>query len=150
MEDMLSCYTNLESMPCQPYKPAPTSGEFTTTLNEIEVEHQKNANFLENPHPTVQPTEFQEQAIAAQQVAHELSILENTSGLLPAWNDLAHGQEVLLYGTSRLRTAITAWIHAVENDEDYGESWLWWVSSIFYETVSEHIAIANYLSPIPT
>jgi hypothetical protein len=146
MEAMLSRYTNLKSVLRQPYKPDPvTAGEFATALNQIEAKHQKNTEFLENPHPTVNPTEFHEQAIAAQQVAHDLITRESTMGLLPARNNLAHGQEVLLYGTSPLRAAIMAWIHAVDNEEDYNESRLEWVSCIFHETVSEDIVIDNYL-----
>jgi hypothetical protein len=136
MENMLSHYAHSDSAPRRPYKPAPvTTGELMTALNEIEVEHQKNADFLTNPYLTVEPTEFHQQAITAQQVAHDLSIRESR-GLPPARNDLAHGQEVLLYGTSRLRAAVTAWIHARQNDA-YDESRSWWMSALMIETVSD-------------
>ena len=111
-------------------------GEFATALNVIEIEQQKNADFLKNPYPPIEPNKFHKQAGAAQKLAQDLSVQESLGWPL-ARPDLAHGQEVILYGTSRLCAAVTAWIHAAQNDETYGESHTWWMSSLMFEVVSD-------------
>ena len=137
MESMLSNYAHPDDAPRCPYKPTPiTMGEFATALDAIEIEQQKNADFLKNPYPPIEPNEFHKQASTAQKLAQDLSVQESL-GWPPARPDLAHGQEVILYGTSRLRAAVTAWIHAAQNDETYGESRTWWMSSLMFEVVSD-------------
>ena len=137
MESMLSNYMHLDNAPHRLYKPTPvTVGEFATALDGIEIEQQKNADFLRNPCPSIEPNEFHKQASIAQKIAQDLSIRES-QGLPPAWGNLAHRQEVILYGTSRLRAAVTAWINAAQNDETYGESRTWWINSLMIELVSD-------------
>ena len=136
MENMLSNYTHPDDAPRRPYKPTPvTADEFAAALNQIEIEHEKNADFLKNPCPTIEPKEFHKQASSALKVAQDLSIRESR-GLPSARTDLAHGQEVILYGTSRLHAAVTAWIHAVQEDKIYDQSRSWWMSSLMSEVVS--------------
>jgi len=137
MESRLSNYAHPDDAPCHPYKPTPvTMGEFATALDVIEIKQQKNADFLKNPYPPIEPNELHKQASTAQKLAQDLSVLESL-GWPPACPDLAHGQEVILYGTSRLRAAVTAWIHAAQNNETYGESCTWWMSSLMFEVVSD-------------
>lgn len=137
MENMLSNHGHPEYAPRRPYKPSSvTTGEFMTALNQIEVEHQKNADFLKNPYPAIEFNEFHKQAGTAQMLAEDLSLGESR-GLPSARKNLAHGQEVILYGTSRLRTAVNAWIQAVQEDETYDQSRTWWMSSLSSEVVSE-------------
>jgi hypothetical protein len=64
---------------------------------------------------------------------YHLSMLAH---LTPARNDLAHGQEVILYGTSRLRAAVKVWIRAMQ-EETYDQSSLWWMNSLTCEAVSD-------------
>jgi hypothetical protein len=135
MENMLSDYGHPDCAPRRPYQPSPvTTGEFMTALNQIEVEQQKNADFLKNPYP-IDFIEFHKQASTAQKLAQDLSIKE-ARGLRSPQTNLAHGQEVILYGTSRLRTAVKAWIQAVQEDETYDQSRTWWMSSLTSEVVS--------------
>jgi hypothetical protein len=136
MENMLASYGHPNSAPRRPYQPTPvTTGDFTTALNQLEVEHQKNADFLQNPYPAIGRDEFYKWAGTAQRLAEDLSIRESR-GLTPARNDLAHGQEVVLYGTSRLRAAVMAWILATQQ-ETYDESSFWWMNSLTCEVVSD-------------
>ena len=100
-----------------PYKPTLiTAGKFVTALNGIEIEQQKISDSLKNPYPPIEPNEFHKQASIAQKLAQSLSIQES-QGLLLAHHDLAHRQEVILYGTSYLHAAVMAWIHAAQNNE---------------------------------
>jgi hypothetical protein len=136
MENMLASYGHPDSAPRRPYQPVPvTTGEFTTALNQLEVEHQKNTEFLKNPDPAIEPEEFYERARTAQNIAQDLSLRESR-GLTPARNDLAHGQEVILYGTSCLRAVVKAWIRAMQ-EETYEQSSLWWMNSLTCEAVSD-------------
>ena len=74
MESMLSYYTQ-DDAPQHPYQTTPvTMGEFITALNQIEVEHQKNAEFLKNPDSVIRLDEFCKQVMAAQKVAEDVSI----------------------------------------------------------------------------
>jgi hypothetical protein len=123
----------------RPCKPATvTNGEFTAALSEMEVAHQKNTDFLTNPYPAVNPAEFHDQARTAQQLAQNLSSVESR-GMLPVANDLSHGQEVILYATSRLRAALTEWIDVIKNDVEYEmvESRAWWINALMFEMVSD-------------
>jgi hypothetical protein len=108
MESILSTHVHPNNAPCHPYIPSPvTTSKLETALNEIEVEHQKNADFLKNPHPGIEPNDFHKQASTGHQLAQDLCIWESSS--LPlAQNNLAHGQEVILYGTSCLHTVVMA------------------------------------------
>jgi hypothetical protein len=136
MENMLDSYGHPDSAPRRPYQPAPvTTSEFTTALNQLEVEHQKNTEFLKNPDPAIEHEEFYKRASTAHNIAQDLSFRESR-GLTPARNDLAHGQEVILYGTSRLRAAVKAWIRAMQ-EETYDQSSLWWMNSLTCEAVSD-------------
>ena len=127
---MLSNYTHLDNAPHHLYKPTPvTAGKFATAFDGIEIEQQKNADFLRNPCPSIEHNEFHKQASIAQKIAQDLSIRES-QGLPPAQGNLAHGQEVISYGTSCLCAAVMAWINAVQNDETYGESYTWWINSL--------------------
>lgn len=92
-----------------------TMGKFMTALNQLEVEHQKNADFLKNPYPAIEPNEFYKQASTAQKLAQDLSSW-GSRGLPLAWKDLAHGQEVILYGTLHLHAAVMAWIEAIQEE----------------------------------
>lgn len=148
MESMLSNYPNPDDAPRRPYKPVPvTTGQFTTMLNQLEEEHQKNADFLKNPYPAIETNGFYEQASTAQNLAQDLSIRES-GGLPPARADLAHGQEVILYGTSRLRAAVTAWIQDIQ-EETYAEFRPWWMNCLTAEVVSDycdcHISLSSIL-----
>ena len=135
MENMLSDYGDLNCAPHHPYQPSPvTTSEFMTALNQIEVKHQKNADFLQEPCP-IEFIEFDKQASTAQKLAQDLIIMEGQGLRLPQ-NHLAHGQEVILYGTSRLRAAVKAWIQAVQEDETYDQSRTWWMTSLMSEVVS--------------
>jgi len=74
------CYptTHGDDAPWRPYQTTPvTTGEFIMALNQIEVEHQKNAEFLKNPDSVIRLDEFRKQAMAAQKVAEDVSIQEN-------------------------------------------------------------------------
>jgi hypothetical protein len=124
-------------IPRRSYEPLPvTRAEFTSAVNQIEVEHQKNAEFLMNPYPTHEYDEFHKLASIALQAAKDLSIRE-TGGVRPERMHLAHGQEVILYGTSRLRAAVDAWIEAVQTDENYSQSRHRWMSGLMFELVSD-------------
>jgi hypothetical protein len=104
-------------IPCCSYKPLPvTRAKFTSTVNQIEVEHQKNAEFLMNPYPTHEYNEFHKLASTILQVAKDLSIHESR-GMRPEQMDLEHGQEVILYGTSHLCAAVDVWIEAAQTDQ---------------------------------
>ena len=84
MESMLSNYAHLDDAPRCPYKPTPvTVGEFVTALDGIEIEQQKNTDFLRNPCPSIEPNEFRKQASIAQKIVQDLSIQES-QGLPPA------------------------------------------------------------------
>jgi len=123
MESIPFYYTQ-DNEPLHLYQTTPvTMGEFITALNQIEVEHQKNAKFLKNLNSAIQLDEFHKQATAAQKVAEDVSIQENM-GFPPPHNDLAHGQEVILYATSCLHAVVTAWINVVQNGT-YKESCSW-------------------------
>ena len=92
MENMLSDYTHPDYVPCHSYKPAPVTGdEFATAVDQIEVEHEKNAGFLKNPYPAIKSNEFHKLVSTAQQLAQDLSIWESR-GLPLVQNNLAHGQ----------------------------------------------------------
>jgi hypothetical protein len=146
MEDMLSCYADTNNAPCHPYKPVPvTMSELTTMLNQLEVEHQKNADFLKNPYPTTETDEFYKQAGIAQNLAHDLSIWES-GGLPPAQTDLAHGQEVILYGMSHLHAAVMAWIQVIQ-EGTYDEFHTWWMECLMGEVVSDYCDCHISLSP---
>jgi hypothetical protein len=94
--------------------------EFMAMLNEIDATCQQNTELLQNRQLAVDSEEFHMKAEEAQSSAQQLNHME-TMGMPPAQNDLAHGQEVIIYATSRLCAAVSAWIHAVENDEAYDE-----------------------------
>ena len=101
MESMRSYYTQ-DDAPWCPYQTTPvTMGKFITALNQIEVEHQKNAEFFKNLNSVIWLDEFHKQVTAAQKVAEDVSIQENRGVPLPH-NDLAHQQEVIFYATSCL------------------------------------------------
>jgi hypothetical protein len=143
---MLSCYADPDDAPCRPYHPVPvTMSKLTTILNQLEVEHQKNADFLKNPYPTTETDGFYKQASIAQQLAHNLSIQES-GGLPPAQTDLAHGQEVILYGTSCLHAAVTAWIQVIQEGM-YDEFHTWWMECLTGEVVSDYCDCCISLSP---
>jgi hypothetical protein len=145
MENMLSDYTHPDYVPRRSYKPAPVTGdEFATAVDQIEVEHEKNADFLKNPYPAIESNEFHKLASTAQQLAQDLSIQESR-GLPLVRNDLAHGQEVILYGTSRLRAAVTEWINAAQKDDGYDQSRSWWMTSLMVEVVSVSLVFSIYL-----
>jgi hypothetical protein len=136
METMLSKYPNLWDAPRRPYIPqAVTMAEFVAMSNEIDAARQQNTELLQNPQLAVDSEEFHTKAEEAQIWARQLNHME-TMGMPPAQNDLAHGQEVVIYATSRLRAAVSAWIHAVENDEEYDECRIWWMDRLMFEVVS--------------
>jgi len=142
MESMQSYYTQDNAPQC-PYQTTPvTTGEFITALNQIEVEHQKNAKFLKNLNSVIQLDEFHKQATVAQKVAEDVSIQENRGIPLPH-DDLAHGQEVIFYATSHLYAMVTAWIDVVQNGP-YKGCHPWWMTSLAYKVVSAS-AITTYL-----
>jgi len=109
-------------------------GEFIMALNQIEVKHQKNAEFLKNLNSVIRLDEFCKQATAAQKVAGDVSIQENRGIPLPP-NDLAHGQKVIFYATSHLHAMVTAWIDVVQNGP-YEGCCPWWMTGLAYEMVS--------------
>lgn len=136
MENFLSNSAH-PGTPRRSYKPLPvTSAEFTSAMNQIEVEHQKNAEFLMNPYPTHEYNEFHKLASTVLQATKDLSIRESGS-VRPERMDLAHGQEVIFYGTSRLRAAVDAWIEAAQTDENYTQSRHAWMSGLMLELVSD-------------
>jgi len=118
-------------------------GEFITALNQIEVEHQKNAEFLKNPDSVIQLDEFCKQAMAAQKVAEDVSIQKNR-GVPPPPNDLAHGEEVIFYATSCTHAMVTVWINVVRNGP-YKGCRPWWMTGLAYEMVS-----ASAITYLPT
>jgi len=142
MESMWS-YCTQNDAPWHPYQTTPvTMGEFIMALNQIEVEHQKNAKFLKNPNSVIQLDEFCKQVMAAQKVAEDVGIQENR-GIPPPHNDLAHGQEVIFYAISHLCAVVTAWINVVQNGP-YKGCHPWWMTGLAYEMVSAS-AITTYL-----
>jgi hypothetical protein len=77
MENMVSNYGHPNCAPCHPYKPSPvTTREFMTALNQIEVKHQNNVEFLKNPYPAIDYDELHKQAGTAQKLVQNLSIVE--------------------------------------------------------------------------
>jgi len=143
MENMQSYYTQ-DNAPRRPYQTTPvTMGEFIMALNQIEVEHQKNAKFLKNPDSVIRLDKFCKQATAAQKVAEDVSIQENR-GIPPPHDDLAHVQEVIFYATSCLCAMVTAWINVVWNGP-YKGCCSWWMTGLAYEMVS-----ASAITYLPT
>jgi hypothetical protein len=119
--------------------------KLTTVLNQLQVEHQKNADFLKNPYPTTETDEFYKQASIAQSLAHDLSIRES-GGLPPAQTDLVHGQEVILYGMSHLHATVMAWIQVIQ-EGTYDEFRTWWMECLMGEVVSDYCDCHISLSP---
>ena len=139
MQNMVSESGHLEYDPHHPDKPAVvTTSEFMAALNDIQSAHHQNVDCLNNPSPAVPVKEFHQQTSTAEELAQTLSDLES-QGLLPALHDLAHGQEVILYATSRLRAALSAWIDAVHNRVTYDEdgSRVWWLNCLMWEVVRD-------------
>ena len=135
MENLLD-YAHPTALPPCAYQPTPVNPDkFITALNQIEVEHEKNAGFLKNPSPAVDPEEFHKQVSGALKLAKDLSTQESR-GLPSARPDLAHGQEVILYGTSRLRATLAVWLCSVQEDWLYHWSRNWWMDSLLFEVVS--------------
>ena len=58
------------------------------SLNQIEVEHQKNADVLKNPYPAIEFNEFHKQASTAQMLAEDLSMEQSGiwAGSRLVWN----------------------------------------------------------------
>ena|ERR1700676_863939 len=128
-------YRRPDCAPRRPCEPSPvTTREFMTAWNHIEVEHQNNVEFLKDPYPTIDYDDFCKRAETAQKLAQDLSVVER-EGLPSPPDRLAYGQEVIFYGTSRLRTAVTAWIQA-RQDETYNQTWVWWMTWLRAEMVS--------------
>jgi hypothetical protein len=138
MENLCSQYANYDHAPRRRYRPAAVSTtEYTETLHAIELAHQENADFLRSPNPIVEPTVFHRQAETTERLARRLSQLER-QGIDPAPADLAHGQEVIFYATSRLRSALTTWIDVAKNDPTYSEqARIYWLQMLMSEVVSD-------------
>jgi hypothetical protein len=116
--------------------------EFSAMSNEIDAARQQNTQVLQNPQLAVDSEEFYTKAEEAQAYARQLNHME-TMGVPPAQDNLAHGQEVIIYGTSRLRAAVSAWIYAIDNDDGYDEWRIWWMERLMFEVVS---VLAGHLS----
>lgn len=105
-------------------------------IADLQQARSENLDILQNPQPPTDHHAFHQSVEDARGWVEMLDTRGNAE--LPAARHLAERQELIAYGTSRLRTAVGAWSSAMHY-EDYNDWRGRWLTGLLGEVVSFHL-----------
>lgn len=119
------------------YPESGSTEEYDQMMADIHDARYQNLELLRNPQPPTDQALFHETATYARLWAEKLYEKSNDTDISVEDQKLAERQEIILYGTSRLRAAVMAWSTASQR-KDYTEWNRHWLNGLMDEIVSEN------------